>query len=365
MLLGSYTVVEKGNIGYSAAIDSYANTLVKARNDNKVSILAPQLGLSSNGKLLQDGRLDMTLPKELDLLKICIEIAASYALGSGAHIGGLTIETRTDGAFGYTSARDGSVVKSGLGSSAAIAVATIDSVMKLYGMGTCENEALHKLSQLAHNLASGKIGSGFDVATAVYGSIVYSRYSPDIIDSFPKDYTSDDVTKIVRSKWDYTVEPLQMPRLFWLSFAKIVGGGAVTSSIVHKINYEFKSKEPEKFAGMVKEINHSNEMALDALKKIGSGSAETYLPRFKEEFERARLLTKALAVESNAEVEPDEYTKCIEESNDNGAFVTKLPGAGGRDAIVALSLSRQDKRRLDDFWNSRDDLKILPINFKY
>lgn len=35
---------------------------------------------------------------------------------------------------------------------------------------------IHNLSQLAHCTAQGKIGSGFDVGSAVYGSIVYRRF---------------------------------------------------------------------------------------------------------------------------------------------------------------------------------------------
>ena len=39
----------------------------------------------------------------------------------------------------------------------------------------------HHLTQLVHCLAQGKVGSGFDVAAAFYGSHVYTRFSPSCI----------------------------------------------------------------------------------------------------------------------------------------------------------------------------------------
>ncbi|KAF2761717.1 ribosomal protein S5 domain 2-like protein [Pseudovirgaria hyperparasitica] len=40
---------------------------------------------------------------------------------------------------------------------------------------------LHNLAQAAHCAAQGKIGSGFDIASAVHGSALYRRFSPSIL----------------------------------------------------------------------------------------------------------------------------------------------------------------------------------------
>ena len=37
---------------------------------------------------------------------------------------------------------------------------------------------VHNLAQYVHSKAQGKVGSGFDVSAAVYGSHVYNRFSP-------------------------------------------------------------------------------------------------------------------------------------------------------------------------------------------
>ena len=44
-------------------------------------------------------------------------------------------------------------------------------------------EIIHSVAQAAHCAAQGKIGSGFDVSCAVYGSQRYVRFSPSVLSS--------------------------------------------------------------------------------------------------------------------------------------------------------------------------------------
>ena len=44
-------------------------------------------------------------------------------------------------------------------------------------------DTVHVIAQTAHCLAQGKVGSGFDVSSAVYGSHRYVRFSPEVISS--------------------------------------------------------------------------------------------------------------------------------------------------------------------------------------
>ena len=38
----------------------------------------------------------------------------------------------------------------------------------------------HNISQLAHSLAQGRVGSGFDISCSFYGSHYYSRFDPNL-----------------------------------------------------------------------------------------------------------------------------------------------------------------------------------------
>lgn len=52
------------------------------------------------------------------------------------------------------------------------------------GVQHLENlDVMHIIAQMAHCMAQGKVGSGFDVSSAVYGSHRYVRFSPKVISS--------------------------------------------------------------------------------------------------------------------------------------------------------------------------------------
>ena len=44
-------------------------------------------------------------------------------------------------------------------------------------------DLVHMIAQTAHCIAQGKVGSGFDVSSAVYGSHRYVRFLPNVISS--------------------------------------------------------------------------------------------------------------------------------------------------------------------------------------
>lgn len=87
----------------------------------------------------------------------------------------------------------GSFSKTGLGSSAALTVSLIASIFQVFGLVTRENQSseeslqiLHNMSQLVHCIAQGKVGSGFDISAAIFGSQKYFRFSPEVaFESWP------------------------------------------------------------------------------------------------------------------------------------------------------------------------------------
>ncbi|MDE1823112.1 MAG: hypothetical protein KGH50_02190, partial [Candidatus Micrarchaeota archaeon] len=90
------------------------------------------------------------------------------------------------------------------------------------------------------------------------------------------------------------------------------------------------------------------------------GSNERSLDEFKTSFNEGRFATKELGVESGVGIEDDYCTRLIEESCKNGAFVAKLPGAGGMDAIAALSIGGGEKA-LRKFWGANKSLSVIDV----
>lgn len=79
------------------------------------------------------------------------------------------------------------VHKTGLGSSAALITSLVTSLLLQFSIITPENfsegtseqrNLAHNLAQFVHCLAQGKVGSGFDVSAAVFGSQLYTRFDP-------------------------------------------------------------------------------------------------------------------------------------------------------------------------------------------
>ncbi|MEM3841693.1 MAG: hypothetical protein QXN59_03305 [Candidatus Micrarchaeaceae archaeon] len=360
--LGGYSILERSNVGFVTTIDAYVHAtskLLEANHDIRISV--PDFSFNRIGAIDKDtGRLNIDRPKELNLLVTTIEVAHAYALSKGKHLEGLYISTKNDRAFSYDS---GGRSKSGMGSSSAVVVATVASILSSYNLDLYENDALHKLSQLSHSLATGKIGSGFDIAAATFGSIKYSRYNPDILKDFPHDYTPEDIKKIINAKWDYKIEKLSLPKIFSTLMANFVGGAAITTEMVGKVN-NFKKENPDRYYSLINAMNKHVVAALEALEKLNMGEEVEYnLKRFKDEFTKNRQYLKQLGIESKTDIEDDYATELINNSEKNGAFLAKLPGSGGRDSIVALTLGgEKEKSKLRDYWSKNKSLDILDVN---
>lgn len=92
--------------------------------------------------------------------------------------------------FVSTNVRLSDVHKTGLGSSASL-ITSLTSALLVH-LGVIPESALseddnegrrlaHNLAQYVHCQAQGKVGSGFDVSAAVFGSHLYTRFDPSVI----------------------------------------------------------------------------------------------------------------------------------------------------------------------------------------
>ncbi|MEM0201899.1 MAG: hypothetical protein QXR73_01870 [Candidatus Micrarchaeaceae archaeon] len=365
--LGGYSVLEPGNIGFVTTINAYVTASLKPIKSREVKIDAPDLGVSLSGNLDNDNHVKTTAPKELVLALTATNIALGYLTALGQNVKGFEITTKNDSAFEYrvgNNTGDKRVTKSGMGSSSAVTVAITSAILKAFGGELYSIDAVHKLSQLSHSLATGKVGSGFDIAAATYGSIKYSRYNPDLLKNFPQDYSPADIKNLIEYKWDYKAEKLNLPDMFSTSMANFVGDAAITTEMVGSVS-GFKKENPESYNQIIKAMNLHAENSLQALENINKGIEVDYNTRkFKDEFIMNRKYSKQLGVKSKVNIEDDEATKLIDESESNGAFVAKLPGAGGRDSIVALSLNDSSAKNLKGFWASKNNLQLLELSMQ-
>ncbi|KAI0329234.1 Phosphomevalonate kinase [Cubamyces sp. BRFM 1775] len=163
--------------------------------------------------------------------------------------------------FSKTGVRLADVHKTGLGSSAAL-ITSLVSALLLHlhvipadafegGSGTADasegRKLAHNLAQYVHCLAQGKVGSGFDVSAAVFGSQLYTRFDPAVLEPLMKDDLVDQPLHPVLSPsnpaWNYRVEPFKLPPQTRLMLAD-VDAGSDTPSLVGKV-LKWRKENPE------------------------------------------------------------------------------------------------------------------------
>ena len=115
--------------------------------------------------------------------------------------------------FAATGVKLSDVHKTGMGSSASLITSLVSALLlhtntipaaSFSDINTDGRRLAHNLAQYVHCLAQGKVGSGFDVSAAVFGSHLYTRFDPDVL----KELMNDDavwLTHDPRSSQNLTI----------------------------------------------------------------------------------------------------------------------------------------------------------------
>ncbi|WPK24078.1 hypothetical protein PUMCH_001334 [Australozyma saopauloensis] len=247
------------------------------------------------------------------------------------------------------------VPKTGMGLSAGfVTVVTASLLTALLNKPVTDiRDVIHKVAQIAHCDAQGKIGSGFDVATAVYGSIVYRRFKPEVINHLlgrevNEEYSSA-LKQVVDMDWDFTSSPCTLPPGIKLLMGD-VKSGSETPKLVSKVLAW--RKEDVESACVYKQLDDANESfmrELDALCSLYKSDPTKYLSLadvhkyepLKNAIVAIRRGLQALTVKSGAEVEPQEQSRLLDNcSKLPGCLGGVVPGAGGYDAICIFVLEK-------------------------
>ncbi|EPY19045.1 phosphomevalonate kinase [Strigomonas culicis] len=281
----------------------------------------------------------------------------------------------------------GDVSKTGLGSSAAMTTSVVACIYAFFARQHTDKEFIHRIAQVAHSVAQGKIGSGFDVFTAVYGTCAYRRFPAEKVETMLKGVEAPQRVAVaqltacvdMREAWVENV-PFHLPRGIKLVLGDVHQGGSSTPGMVAKIMawQKANASTPDNLWSKLRENNESYIEALRALIKqaeeqpeahtaaVEALSAVRHLPDAAPQDAAARLVVAAaqcaalsrtylreLGVAAGVKVEPEELSGLL---NDTaalpGVFAVGCPGAGGYDAVFALVLGDANCDAVEAFWRA-------------
>lgn len=253
--------------------------------------------------------------------------------------------------------------KTGLGSSAALVTALTAALLSHYlppskcDLATDRGRAvLHNLAQTAHCRAQGKIGSGFDVAAAVYGSCLYRRFSPSVLDAVPapgRPGFSARLEGVVGGRaWDAEVrgDSVALPAGVAVRMVD-VECGSQTVGMVKAVN-AWRARDPAGSRALWDALQARNEELAGVLAGGEVGGIAGALAAGRE-------LVRRMGDESGVPIEPASQTELIDAlAGVEGVFGGVVPGAGGFDAVAVLVRDDEETLgRVEEFLRGWSEMK--------
>ncbi|KAF2035015.1 Phosphomevalonate kinase [Setomelanomma holmii] len=250
--------------------------------------------------------------------------------------------------------------KTGLGSSAALVTSFTAAVLGFYlprqkwdGATDEGKRVLHNLAQVSHSHAQGKVGSGFDIACAIYGSCLYRRFSPSLLSALPAPGTQGFAIKlkdlVEGDAWDTEIQKaaIKMPRGLRLVMCD-VDCGSETPGMVKKV-LKWREDNKQVVDGIWDALQKGNEALSGELTRLANADENASdehgdgYDALSKTIESNRSLIRQMSTASQVPIEPPQQTKLLDYcSKLEGVIGGVVPGAGGYDAIVLFVEDKED-----------------------
>jgi mevalonate kinase len=278
LLFGEHAVVH----GYPCivtAVDQRLTVTVRKNGENIFHLDAPDVGLSAYSKTLADlGK--KSLPKAVAF----IEMLYKRFLEKLPQKEGIVVTTKSDFSSLF-----------GFGSSSAVTVAFAKALTTLYGLDLSKNE-LFELCYKAVIDVQG-VGSGFDIAAAIWGGTIYYISPAKIVETLPI---------------------LHLPLVVGYTGIK-----ADTPTLVRSVQ-NLQKHEPQRVTYIFEQICNIVNQGREALIAGDWGLV-------------GRLMTQNQLLLRELHVSGVKLDELISAAENNSSYGAKLSGAGGGDCMVAIA----------------------------
>lgn len=337
-IAGEYAVVEPGYPAILVAVNQFLTvSLEKALDEGSITTYGsmPIVWTREEDKLVLDKGAN-----RLFYIMAAINIVESYAkeLGKTLDFYHLKVISELESPNGK---------KYGLGSSAAVTVATVESLCKYYEI-ELSKEQLFKLAALAQ-LNININGSCGDIAASAYGGwIAFTTFDKNWV---LKQRKESSITEILDKTWpNLSIEPLTPPEELKLVIGW-TGNPASTINLVDDVN----NKRTTKSDIYMDFLYNSKE----CVTKIIRAFKENDMEEIQRQIHINRKLLVRMGNELNVMIETPILTKlCNIALKYNG--YAKSSGAGGGDCGIAILKHKDNISGLIDEWE-KEGITYLPL----
>ncbi|KAI1373254.1 Phosphomevalonate kinase [Hypoxylon crocopeplum] len=266
--------------------------------------------------------------------------------------------------------------KTGLGSSAALVTALTAALLTHYLPPSAFDlnseqgrRTLHNLAQAAHCAAQGKVGSGFDVAAAVFGTCIYNRFSPAVLRDVPEIGAPGFAPALAAcidasDQWDARVvkEGVRMPRGVALRMCD-VDCGSQTVGMVKKVLRWRDDTDPAGAKSLWDQLQRRNA-ALGDILSAGDTAG------IRDAVASIRALVRDMGAASAVPIEPESQTALLDALARDvpGVYEGVVPGAGGFDALALLVRDDEaTEAQIKEFlarWSEEKGAKVRLLDVK-
>ncbi|KAG8989129.1 phosphomevalonate kinase, partial [Tulasnella sp. 427] len=308
------------------------------------------------------------------------------------------------------------VHKTGLGSSAALITSLVTALMvqlKVISAGDLSDDPrspgktfVHNVAQYVHCLAQGKVGSGFDVSSATFGSQLYTRFAPEVLQPLMGEQVPSKLQPILigtNKQWNQQVKPFKLPPQTSLMLADVDAGTDTPAAVGRVLSW--KKSEPQKSLELWTQLGAANDQLAAALSnltaihgknpaaysaavsRLCSQPPKQWAALSKDEVTQAFALVNKLTEVirghmrdmgrlSQVPIEPPEQTRLLDAClAKNGVIGGGVPGAGGYDAIWILTLApaaggaggptgaaASPSSQVESVWTSWKEMNVSPLS---
>ena len=344
-IAGEYAVVENGFPAILVALNQFVSCSIEASSNGVGQIVSHQYQNNAiqwhrQGDQMVVDKRDNPFSYILSAIAVTEEYARTFNKQLAVY--NIHIDSELDSASGK---------KYGLGSSAAVTVATVKALCKFYQLPV-NKDKIFKLAAIAHFAVQGN-GSLGDVAASVYGGWIAYH-------SFDRQWLAEqrqvmDLTDLLSLPWpNLKIESLTAPANLALVIGW-TGKPASTSQLVDKISV-FKAREQGKYHEF---LNASR----DCIQRMVTGFHHGDLETIKKEIRVNRSLLQQLGERSGVSIETPLLKQLCQIAEQYGG-AAKTSGAGGGDCGIVAIDSHADLNAMIKEWTAHQ-IEHLPLSVHF